>query len=187
MRAELSSLIAIAGLALAPHAIAQTPSGPDAACATSGPASVSELHKEWILVGWDKPVPGQLWNFREKLGKYYDWEAGDVVLYDDLAPEFRVARSPEEYRALWGPSFQAMNRADHLVLNGPETIAGDELSTSTLEFAGRLEPAAGQPIISIRTRSTLVWGCSPEGWKIVREHNSSRNITPEESQQIFGF
>lgn len=187
MRIRLSSIIAAGALALALPIAAQAQPVPAPRCAASGASSVAELHREWILVGWDKPVAGQPWDFREKLGKYYDWEARDVVLYDDMAPDFRVARSPEEYRALWEKSFQALHRAHHLVLNGPETIIGDELATSTLEFAARLEPAEAQPIISIRARSTLVWRCTDDGWKIVREHNSTRRITAEESLQLFGF
>ncbi|CCV13943.1 nuclear transport factor 2 family protein [Mesorhizobium sp. STM 4661] len=187
MRIRLFSIIAAASITLASPTVGQAQSEASAQCATSGTNSVPELHRVWILVGWDKPVVGQSWDFLEKLGKYYDWEANDVVLYDDMAPDFRIARSPEEYRALWEPSFQALRRADHLVLNGPETVVGDELATSTLEFAGRLEPAEGQPIVSIRTRSTLVWRCTNGGWKILREHNSSRPITPAESRQIFGF
>ncbi|MBY3088939.1 SnoaL-like domain-containing protein [Rhizobium laguerreae] len=188
MRIKPLSIISATVAALASSAAAQTQSAAmTAQCATSGAASVSELHKAWILVGWDKPVAGQPWDFRGKLGKHYDWEASDVMLYDDMSPDFRIARSPEEYRALWEASFQALRRAHHLVLNGPETIVGDDLATSTLEFAARLEPAAGQPIISVRARSTLVWRCTGDAWKIVREHNSTRRIMPEESQQIFGF
>ncbi|WP_244491027.1 YybH family protein [Paramesorhizobium deserti] len=187
MRISLFSLIAVANMALASPTVAQAQSGTAAQCQTSGANSVPELHKEWILVGWDKPVAGQSWDFREKLGKYYDWEANDVVLYDDMSPDFQIARSPEEYRALWESSFQALRRAHHLVLNGPEVIAGDKLSTSTLEFAARLEPPESQPIISVRARSTLVWRCTSDGWRIVREHNSTRRITPEESRQLFGF
>lgn len=89
--------------------------------------------------------------------------------------------------AVCGAGRQALRRAHHLVLNGPETIIGGELATSTLEFAARLEPAEGQPIVSIRARSTLVWRCTGDAWKIVREHNSTRRITPEESRQLFGF
>lgn len=66
-------------------------------------------------------------------------------------------------------------------------MVGDELATSTLEFVGRLEPAESQPVVSIRTRSTLVWRCTGDGWKIIREHNNSRRIAAEESRQIFGF
>jgi len=109
------------------------------------------------------------------------------VLYDDMAPEFHVARSADEYRALWERSFQALRRAHHLVLDGPETIVGSDLATSTLEFAARLEPAEGQPIVSIRARSTLVWRCTGDAWKIVREHNSTRRIAADESQRLFGF
>jgi ketosteroid isomerase-like protein len=187
MRTHLFSILSSASLMLASATAA--PAQPAAApqCAASGAMSVSELHKEWILVGWDKPVAGQSWDFREKLGKYYDWDANDVMLYDDMAPDFRIARSPEEYRALWESSFQALSRANHLVLDGPEAIIGNELATSTLEFAARLESAGSQPIISIRARSTLVWRCAGDGWKIVREHNSTRRITDAESHQIFGF
>jgi ketosteroid isomerase-like protein len=187
MRIRLPSFIAAGSLMLALPVAAQAQPATATRCAVSGASSAPELHREWILVGWDKPVAGQAWDFREKLGKYYDWEAGDVVLYDDMAPDFRVARSPEEYRALWEKSFHALRRANHLVLNGPETIIGDDLATSTLEFAARLEPAEGQPIVSIRARSTLVWRCAGDGWKIVREHNSTRRITPEESRHLFGF
>lgn len=187
MRIRLFSIIAAASMALASPIAAQAQSGTTPRCPISGATSVQELHKEWILVGWDKPIAGQSWNFRDKLGKYYDWEADDVVLYDDMSPDFRIARSPEEYRALWEASFQALRRAHHLVLNGPETIVGDELATSTLEFAARLEPNEGQPVTSVRARSTLVWRCTSDGWKIVREHNSTRRITPEESHQLFGF
>lgn len=187
MRVRLSSLIAAGTIALAAPIAAQAQSAPAAQCAASGVSSAPELHKEWILVGWDKPVPGQSWNFREKLGKYYDWEADDVALYDDMAPDHRIARSAEEYRALWERSFQALRRAHHLVLDGPETIVGGDLATTTLEFAARLEPAEGQPIVAIRARSTLVWRCTGAAWKIVREHNSTRRIAPDESKRLFGF
>lgn len=187
MRTGLFSIVSAASLVLASPTAAPAQSATAPQCAASGATSISELHKEWILVGWDKPVVGQSWDFREKLGKYYDWEANDVILYDDMAPDFRIARSPEEYRALWEPSFQALRRANHLVLNGPETVVGDELATSTLEFVGRLEPAESQPVVSIRTRSTLVWRCTGDGWKIIREHNNSRRIAAEESRQILGF
>lgn len=125
--------------------------------------------------------------FRETLGKCYDWGGRDVVLYDDMAPDFRIARSPEETRGLWETSFQALRHAHHLVLDGPETIVGDDLATSTLEFGAPLKPAEGQPVISIRARSTLVWRCTGDAWKIVSEHNSTRRITSEETRQLFGF
>ena len=187
MRIRLSSIIAAGSLALALPVAAEAQSATAPRCAASGASSVPELHREWILVGWDKPIAGQSWDFRDKLGKYYDWEARDVVLYDDMSPDFRIARSPEEYRALWEGPFQALRRAHHLVLDGPETIVGDTLATSTLEFAARLEPAERQPVISVRARSTLVWRCTGDAWKIVREHNSTRRIASEESRQLFGF
>jgi ketosteroid isomerase-like protein len=70
------------------------------------------------------------------------------------------------------------------VIGEPEAIAGEDLATSTLEFGARLEMADGS-IVGIRTRSTLVWRCADDGWRIVREHNSSRRITAEETQRLF--
>jgi hypothetical protein len=33
-------------------------------------------------------------------------------------------------------------------------------------------------------RSSIVWRCHEDGWKIVREHNSGMTITPAETDQL---
>ncbi|TCK28145.1 hypothetical protein EV667_2141 [Ancylobacter aquaticus] len=171
--------------ALAAPAIAQTPAERPAApiCATEGPASVPARHSEWILVGWEKHPGDGPFDFRAKLGDYYHWESGDGIFYDDFDPQYRVARSPGEYGSFWVAPFTALKSARHRVIDGPEAIIGSDLATSTLEFAAALEAGNGE-IVGIRTRSTLVWQCTPEGWKIVREHNSSRRVTQEEIDAI---
>jgi ketosteroid isomerase-like protein len=160
------------------RADAHTPS-----CAASDSSAVAERHREWIL-NWDRKTAGEHWDFDEKFGRFYDYKANDMLLYDDFDPQYRVARSPREYSAIWSPSFKTLRTAHHIVLGEPEAIVGESLATSTLEFGARLEAADGS-IIGIRTRSTLVWRCTNAGWRIVREHNSSRRITAEETQQLF--
>jgi ketosteroid isomerase-like protein len=164
---------------------AQTDPDPQgsADCASSGPASVSERHREWILVGWEKHPGDDAFDFRRKLGHFYHWESGDVRLYDDFDPQYRVARSAGEYGSFWTEPFTALRSAFHRVMDGPDTILGGDLATSTLEFAARLEAADGE-IVGIRTRSSLVWQCTSDGWKIVREHNSSRRVPQQEIDAI---
>ena len=65
----------------------------------------------------------------------------------------------------------------------PDVIDGGTLSASTLEFAARLETSAGE-IIGNRARTSLVWECTPGGWKIVREHTSVRIVSREEIDAI---
>jgi ketosteroid isomerase-like protein len=165
---------------------AVTPAATDAqtrACAVGDRSAVAERHRQWIL-NWDRKTPGEHWDFDEKFGRFYDYEANDMVLYDDFDPQYRVARSPGEYSAIWSPSFKTLRSAHHIVIAEPEAIVGDGLATSTLEFGARLETADGS-IVGIRTRSTLIWRCASDGWRIVREHNSSRRITAEETQRLF--
>ena len=152
-------------------------------CVSEGPASAGELQREWILVGWEKPAGDGPFDFREKLGRFYHWHSNNVVLYDDFDPEYRVARTPQDYGAIWTAPFTALKSARHRVIDGPEAIESGNLATSTLEFAARLEAGDGQ-ITGIRTRSTLVWQCTADGWKIVREHNSSRRIGRAEIDAI---
>ncbi|MFY0580719.1 YybH family protein [Cystobacter fuscus] len=174
-------LLALTLTALIPNMTAAQVVGASG-CPASGPASVGELHREWILVGWEKHVGDGPFSFREKLGKYYDFSAKDVVLYDDFDPQKRVAHSAEEYGTFWEPSFSALRSVQHRVVNGPAVASGSGgLAASTLEFEARIEAADGN-VIRIRTRSSLVWRCSGAGWKIIREHNSSV-VLPSDSRR----
>ncbi|HEV7334329.1 MAG TPA: hypothetical protein VGO06_00050 [Bosea sp. (in: a-proteobacteria)] len=152
-------------------------------CARTGTTSPAELHREWIMTGWEKRTGDAPFDFKTKLGKYYDWSSTDVLLYDDLAPERRMARSAEAYGAMWTPIFVSQREVRHAVVDGPDAIIGGELATSTLEFAARLEAGDGR-ISGIRDRSTLVWRCGAEGWRIVREHNSSYPVDRAEIDRL---
>lgn len=175
LRHALLTMVACSAVAPTDVAIAQGTNRPT--CATSGDASVAALHRDWILVGWEKKAGDGPLNFREKLGKYYDWSSDDVMLYDDFDPEHRVTRSPAAYGAIWEPSFSSLRTAHHRLSIRPSVVASDGLAASTLQFVARLEAGDGA-VTGIRTLSTLVWRCTGEGWKIVREHNSSVVLPP---------
>jgi hypothetical protein len=130
-------------------------------CSVSDESAVAERHRQWIL-NWDRKTPGEPWDFDEKFGRFYDDNANDMVLYDDFDPQYRVARSPGEYSAIWSPPFKTLRTAHHIVIDEPDAIVGQDLATSTLEFGARLEAADGS-IVGIRTRSTLVWRCANDG------------------------
>jgi ketosteroid isomerase-like protein len=161
-------------------------SPPTASCSnenSNASDSIAALHREWILVGWEKNEGDGPFDFRARFGKFYDFASADVVFYDDFDPQHRVARSAMGYGDIWTQPFTQLRSAHHSVVNGPEVIAGADLATSTLEFAAALTAADGK-VTGIRTRSTLVWRCSESRWRIVREHNSSRVVTTPEVRAL---
>ena len=158
-------------LALATEVAAAQPSTMPA-CASTGDAAVATLSRNWLLVGWERKAGDGPLNFREKLGRFYDWSSPDVVLYDDFDPQHRVVRSPADYGAIWEPGFSALNTAHHRLLSDPFVIASSDLAVATFGWAARLEGGDGK-VTGIRSFSTLAWRCTGDGWKIVREHNSS--------------
>lgn len=182
LRKTFPLFLAIA-TALSPAVTPAAPNAQTSGRAVKDTSAVAERHRQWIL-NWDRKTPGERWDFHEKFGRFYDYKAKDMVLFDDFDPEYRVARSPDAYSAIWSPPFKALRTAHHVVIDEPEAIVGGVLATSTLEFGARLEAADGS-IIGIRTRSTLVWRRTNDGWRIVREHNSSRRISAEETRRLF--
>lgn len=152
-------------------------------CPQSGKGGVGELQREWIMVGWEKHRGDPLFSFANKLGKFYDWDSKDVRLYDSFDTKHRVARSAKEWSAIWTEPFRSLNEARHRVVDGPDVVVGRGLASSTLEFAARLEDGEGK-INGIRARTTHVWKCSQQGWKIVREHTSVRTVSREEIDSL---
>lgn len=155
-----------------------------ATCSPSGAESPGELHRQWILDGWEYRPGDPTFSFREKLGRFYDWSARDTVLFDDFDPQRRAARSAAAYGATWEPIFQANRSVRHAVSDGPDVVAGTgDLAASSLEFIARIETLKGK-VVGIQTRSDLVWRCRADGWRIVREHNSSKIIPVEDAERV---
>lgn len=143
---------------------------------TADEQAVRDLHRRWILEGWERAEGDPPFAFRDKLGHFYDWQGDGVVLYDTMAPEHRVAHGPAEYAALFEPLFNRMRSALHAVVDGPDVWVGGDLAASTLEFTARLEPADGGPVMGVLARSSLAWRHTADGWRIVHEHNSTREV-----------
>ncbi|TDQ52987.1 YybH family protein [Actinorugispora endophytica] len=133
--------------------------------------AVADLHTDWVF-GWDVEEDGPPFVFRERAGRFYDWETDDAALYDDFDPGHRIARGPAEYGDIWQPAFRRMRSARHGVADGPRVVVDGSLAASTLVFVARLEMLDGT-VTGVRTNSSLVWRRRPDGWRIVREHNSS--------------
>lgn len=156
---------------------------PRTASCSNASDRIAALHREWILVGWEKKDGDGPFDFSARFGKFYDFASPDVVFYDDFDPQYRVARSAMGYGDIWTRPFTQLRSAHHAVTDGPDVIAGPDLATSTLEFVAALTAADGK-VTGIRTRSTLVWRCSDSAWRIVREHNSSRVVPTPEVQAL---
>jgi ketosteroid isomerase-like protein len=183
-RMRLLALGALASLAAMPaSAQSASPSPAQPVCQADGAPGVKQRHHDWIMT-WDKQPGDAAFALRAKFGTFYDWGGQDVHLYDDFDPQRRVARSAQTYGTFWAPPFTDLRSARHAVLNGPDIVTGTgDLAASTLEFVARLEAADGK-IVGIRTRSSLVWRCHADGWRIVREHNSSLPISSAETDQL---
>ena len=155
----------------------RTPGQP--AAPTASAREVAALHREWILVGWEQKTGDEPLDFRQKLGKYYDFTNPNLLLYDDFDPQQRIVRSAAAYAVIWEPAFSALRSARHRVSIEPTVLVNGTLATSTLQFEARLESKAGE-VTGIRTLSSLVWLATEAGWGIVREHNSTVKVPVSE-------
>jgi ketosteroid isomerase-like protein len=132
---------------------------------------IADLHSRWVF-GWERDEGDPPFDFRRVFGDFYDFGAPGVRLYDDFDPEQRVATTAAEYGSIWEPVFRRAVSAHHAVDDGPHVVAGHDVAASTLTFVARITlPGA---TTDIRTTTSLVWRRTPDGWRIVREHNSSR-------------
>ncbi|WP_440901586.1 YybH family protein [Actinosynnema sp.] len=131
--------------------------------------TVEQLHRAWVF-GWERAPHDPPFDFAAAQGRHY--AEGEVLLYDDFDPEHRTARTAREYGAVWEPAFRDLRLARHTVVSGPHVLESGDLAASTLVFEVDLETADGTRS-RLRTTTSLVWRRGADGWRIVREHNSS--------------
>ncbi|WP_435281564.1 YybH family protein [Streptomyces koelreuteriae] len=144
---------------------------------------IADLHVRWVF-GWERDEGDPPFDFRRTFGEFYDFGSPDVRLYDDFDPEQRVATTAAGYGSIWEPGFRGMVSAHHAVDDGPHVIAGQELAASTLTFTARITLPDGAT--DLRTTTSLVWRRTPDGWRIVREHNSSKVLPAGTLDGAFG-
>ncbi|ADI12839.1 hypothetical protein SBI_09721 [Streptomyces bingchenggensis BCW-1] len=124
------------------------------------------------MFGWERNEGDAPFDFQRIFGEFYDFDSADLRLYDDFDPEQRVAATATGYGSIWEPHFDRMVSAHHAVDDGPHVIVSHDLAASTLAFVARITTPDGAT--DIRTTTSLVWRRTPDGWRIVREHNSTR-------------
>ncbi|TMU98626.1 nuclear transport factor 2 family protein [Streptomyces sp. DASNCL29] len=142
---------------------------------------IADLHGRWVF-GWERDEGDAPFDFRRVFGEFYDFGSSDVRLYDDFDPEQRVATTATEYGSIWEPAFQNMISAHHAVDDSPHVIVGHDLAASTLTFVARI--TRPETTTDIRTTTSLVWRRTPDGWRIVREHNSAKVLPAGELDGI---
>lgn len=154
------------------------------ACPKKGVQSPVELHRAWIMEGWEKKKGDKSFAFAEELGQFYELDAPGVF-YDDFAPDFETAYTARRYGQIWEGPFNEMQSALHGLHDQPQAIVGERVASSTLGFVGRLESKDGK-ITAIKSRSQLGWECVDGRWVIRHEHNSSQIVPEEKIAEFLG-
>jgi ketosteroid isomerase-like protein len=154
-------------------------------CQTPNDADIARLHRDWILIGWEKKEGDPPFVFRQQLAPYYDFSEKDLILYDDFDPQHRVARTADAWGDVWNQPFNTVVSAHHKVLSGPDILRSGLLAASYMTWAARLTPA-DRSAVGIRSTTSLVWRCGAGGWKIAREHTSSVRVDASELRRLMG-
>jgi len=145
-------------------------------CPASGKDSVAALHRDWLMIGWERDAGDPAFNFKQDLGKYYDFNRKDLNLFDDFDPALKVRHTAEDYGTIWHglvPNFKSVH---HKITEGPNVIAaGPSYSHSVMEFAFEVTGNDGK-VSHLVSRTSILWRCGPDGWKIFKEHNSARPV-----------
>lgn len=133
---------------------------------------IRELITEWALVGWRHLETDPQYVFRDRLGKFYDWESSEVILHDNADAQRRVTTSATEYGAIWDEMVPSLKTLSNRLLGEPDIMVEGDLALVSVKFASRFESADGT-VDEAPTLSSLVLRRGPDGWKIFREHGSS--------------
>jgi ketosteroid isomerase-like protein len=145
-------------------------------CASSGKEGVAQLHRDWLMIGWERNDGDPDFNFRKDLGKYYDFNSRDLNLFDDFDPELAVRHSADDYGKVWYRLVPKFKSVHHKITEQPGVVAvGPGYSHSVMEFVFEVTPKQGNKMHLI-SRSSILWRCTADGWKIFKEHNSARPV-----------
>jgi len=95
-----------------------------------------------------------------------------------------VATTAVAYGSIWELVFREVVSAHHVVDDGPHVVSGGDAAASTLRFEARIGMLGG--VTDIRATTLLVWRRTRDGWRIVRQHNSTEVLSPGERDGRFG-
>lgn len=145
-------------------------------CRATGKDSVAELHRDWLMIGWERDAGDPDFSFRNDLGKYYDFTSNDLSLFDDFDPKLQVRKTAEDYGKIWHALVPNFKSVHHKITEQPSPIAvGPGYSHSVMEFVFEVTPKKGE-VMHLISRSSILWRCDADGWKIFKEHNSAKPV-----------
>lgn len=131
---------------------------------------LNNLARQWVEVGW-RHTPEEPFDFRDRLGQFYDWSSEGTQFFDDFDAERRVNPNVASYAAIWDARVPSMKLLTNIMLGEPQTIVSGDLASMSVQFVTSYTPADGEPA-KAHTLSSLVWKRSETGWAIIREHGS---------------
>ncbi len=137
-------------------------------------AAIRQVVTDWVLHGWYLKT-GDTFNFRAQLERFYDWDARDVVLHDNADANRTIARSAQEYAAIWDTSLDTLRSLTNTLDDGPHIVVHGDLAVVDVRFTSRFEFVPGQVEVA-PTRSSLALRRRRGQWLIFREHGS--NLSP---------
>ncbi|MEO7200702.1 MAG: nuclear transport factor 2 family protein [Dokdonella sp.] len=127
------------------------------------------LARDWVEIGWRHSM-AEPFNFRERLGDFYDWSSPDTLFFDDFDPSRSVSNTAAQYAALWDATVPQMISLTNRMIGSPSTIVSGNLAVMSVQFITRFE--ADGTSGEAHTLSSLVWKRTEGRWRITREHGS---------------
>lgn len=181
-------LICTSALAIAavPVLLTHSTAAAEAACAATGKESPLQLHRDWIMEGWERREGDPAFVFAEKMQRYYDLTNTQGVFYDNFAPgKTQLFSDSGRYGANWQDLQNAARSVRHGLTTGHDQLIDDKVASTTLGFVGRLEQLDGT-VLAFDGRSQLGWTCANGAWKIRQELNYAWVVEPETIADIVG-
>lgn len=167
-------------------AIAAPAAAQDAACPQSGADSPLQLHKDWIMMGWQRNEGDPKFVFSQKLNRYYDLKNTNGVFYDNFAPgSSQLFRDSARYGVNWEDLQNAARSVHHGLTGANDVIISDKVASTTLGFVGRIDRLDGK-VIAFDGRSQLGWTCVDGTWKIHHELNYAWIVEPDTIANLLG-
>jgi ketosteroid isomerase-like protein len=143
-------------------------------------AEVAALQRRWIFER-DRAEGDPDVDFDADLAHYYDGD--DDILFDDFDPQRRVLRSAVEYGKVFGPAFNQVRAAEHVIEQAPEVIVSGDLAATQMVFIARLTTGDGT-VSATRAVNSQVWRKGThDRWGIVRDHTSVERIPVDEADR----
>ena len=149
-------------------------------CAQTGADSPLELHKHWIMKGWEKKVDSPEFIFATKMRRYYNLQDPTGIYWDNFAPgDNQLFDNAAIYGANWEGLQANAESVTHALTEGHSELVGDKVSSTTIGFVGTITQKSGG-VIPFNGRSQLGWKCDAGEWKIHQELNYAWVVEAQE-------